>query len=167
MPGVDPQGRAGARCAARLPHDVKVLTRRRCSTREIGYWARATPIGFVFTFGVIMGLVVGMIIVYQILFADVSDHLKEYATLKAMGYTQALPARASSWWRRRSSARSASSRGSRSATCSTRSPAGDDAAHDDRARAGGPVLGLTLVMCWVSALIAMRKLRAADPADVF
>ena len=34
-----------------------------------------------------MGFVVGAIIVYQILFADVSDHLAEYATLKAMGYT--------------------------------------------------------------------------------
>src|SRR3989454_12725558 len=42
---------------------------------------------YVFTFGVIMGLVVGGIIVYQILFADISDHLAEYATLKAMGYT--------------------------------------------------------------------------------
>ena len=31
------------------------------------------------------------IIVYQILFADVSDHLAEYATLKAMGYSNALP----------------------------------------------------------------------------
>jgi hypothetical protein len=29
------------------------------------------------------------------------------------------------------------------------------------------VLGMTLVMCWASAMIAMRKLRAADPADVF
>src|SRR5216117_2012968 len=45
-----------------------------------------TPIGYVFSFGVVMGLVVGAIIVYQILFADVSDHLAEYATLKAMGY---------------------------------------------------------------------------------
>src|SRR3989454_12206182 len=42
---------------------------------------------YVFSFGVVMGLVVGGIIVYQILFADISDHLAEYATLKAMGYT--------------------------------------------------------------------------------
>src|SRR5262249_56246743 len=57
---------------------------------EIGgeqpYWDTRTPIGYVFTFGVIMGFVVGAIIVYQILFADVADHLAEYATLKAMGY---------------------------------------------------------------------------------
>ena len=60
----------------------------------------ATPIGFVFTFGVVMGLVVGAIIVYQILFADVSDHLAEYATLKAMGYPNALPLLASCCRRR-------------------------------------------------------------------
>jgi putative ABC transport system permease protein len=34
-----------------------------------------------------MGLVVGMVIVYQILFADIAGHLSEYATLKAMGYS--------------------------------------------------------------------------------
>jgi putative ABC transport system permease protein len=34
-----------------------------------------------------MGLVVGMVIVYQILFSDIAGHLKEYATLKAMGYS--------------------------------------------------------------------------------
>ena len=39
-----------------------------------------------FAFGAIMGIVVGAIIVYQILFADVSEHLKEYATLRAIGY---------------------------------------------------------------------------------
>jgi hypothetical protein len=33
-----------------------------------------------------MGFVVGAIIVYQILFADVSEHLNEYATLRAIGY---------------------------------------------------------------------------------
>ena len=29
------------------------------------------------------------------------------------------------------------------------------------------VLGLTVLMCWVSGLIAIRKLRAADPAEIF
>jgi putative ABC transport system permease protein len=33
-----------------------------------------------------MGLVVGTIICYQILYNDISDHLPEFATLKAMGY---------------------------------------------------------------------------------
>jgi len=35
---------------------------------------------------VVVGLVVGMVIVYQILFTDITNHIREYATLKAMGY---------------------------------------------------------------------------------
>jgi putative ABC transport system permease protein len=34
-----------------------------------------------------MGFVVGIILVYQILYTDVADHWSEYATLKAIGYT--------------------------------------------------------------------------------
>ena len=85
VPGVDPRA-VQAALRAHLPRDVQVLTTAEMLAHEIRYWASGTPIGFVFTFGVIMGLVVGMIIVYQILFADIADHLKEYATLKAMGY---------------------------------------------------------------------------------
>ena len=70
-----------------LEDDVLVLTRDAFVQREVNYWNTSTPIGYVFNFGVIVGLAVGCIIVYQILFADVSDHLQEYATLKAMGYS--------------------------------------------------------------------------------
>src|SRR5262245_37805810 len=58
-----------------LPDDVIVLTRAEWIEREKSYWMVTTPIGAVFSFGVVVGLVVGAIIVYQILFADVSDHL--------------------------------------------------------------------------------------------
>lgn len=70
-----------------LPGDVTVLDRTELVALEKGYWENGTPIGFIFTFGSVMGLVVGMVIVYQILFTDITDHLKEYATLKAMGYS--------------------------------------------------------------------------------
>ena len=89
------RGRARIRCACatrsarRCPHDVLVLTRAEFIAKERAYWDASTPIGYVFAFGVAVGLVVGGIIVYQILFADVSDHLAEYATLKAMGYSNA------------------------------------------------------------------------------
>src|SRR5262249_47541112 len=75
------------RIAGVLPADVLVLSRADWMQREKGYWLAATPIGTVFSFGVVIGFAVGAIIVYQILFADVSDHLPEYATLKAMGYS--------------------------------------------------------------------------------
>lgn len=55
-------------------------------SREKEFWARATPIGKIFLIGTIMGLVVGAIICYQIQFTDISEHMPEFATLKAMGY---------------------------------------------------------------------------------
>ena len=71
---------------AMLPDDVAVLTRDELMARETTYWATHTPIGFVFRMGLIMGLIVGSVVVYQILYNDVTQHLDEYATLKAMGY---------------------------------------------------------------------------------
>ncbi|NJN50942.1 MAG: FtsX-like permease family protein [Gammaproteobacteria bacterium] len=73
--------------AAFLPDDVLVLTQAEYVAREVAYWNGSTPIGYVFTLGAVIGVLVGLIIVYQILFADVQNHLAEYATLKAMGYT--------------------------------------------------------------------------------
>ena len=84
-PGADPVV-ARDRLRAALPGDVLVLTKADFVARERAYWNGATPIGYVFAFGAIMGLVVGAIIVYQILFADVSEHIKEYGTLRAIGY---------------------------------------------------------------------------------
>jgi putative ABC transport system permease protein len=40
----------------------------------------------IFGFGVLIGVLVGLVIVYQVLSADVADHMREYATFKAMGY---------------------------------------------------------------------------------
>ena len=76
-----------ARLRALLPPDVMVMTQAELRAHERRYWEEATPIGFIFAFGSLMGLVVGMVIVYQILFSDIAGHLKEYATLKAMGYS--------------------------------------------------------------------------------
>jgi putative ABC transport system permease protein len=84
-PGAD-AGAVQNRLRALLPDDVAVLTREELMERETSYWATHTPIGFVFRMGLIMGLIVGSVVVYQILYNDVTQHLEEYATLKAMGY---------------------------------------------------------------------------------
>jgi len=68
-----------------LPADVAVLTKAGFVAREQAYWRRNTPIGYVFTFGVVMGLVVGAVIVYLVLFVNVAERLPEFATLKAIG----------------------------------------------------------------------------------
>jgi putative ABC transport system permease protein len=121
----------------------------------------------VFGFGVVMGLVVGMIIVYQILFADIADHLKEYATLKAMGYTNGYLAGVVLM---EATILGVAGFVPGIAICDRLFVLTKEATMlpmaVDPVRAV-EVLGLTLVMCWGSALIAMRKLRAADPADVF
>jgi putative ABC transport system permease protein len=153
--------------AAALPPDIVVVTREQFKAMEIAYWDSSTPIGYVLNLGVIMGLVVGAIIVYQILFSDVQDHLKEYATLKAMGYTNRylsgvvlqeaailavagfIPAIILSLLVFKVSA---------DATNLPLELTPDKA---------GIVFGLTLIMCAIAGLLAMRKVRSADPADVF
>ncbi len=155
------------RLASSLERDVLVLTRPEFIEREFEYWGSTTPIGYVFGFGAIMGLVVGGVIVYQILFADVSEHLAEYATLKAMGYTNLrlsrvvlqeavllaalgfLPGLLISLALYRITAQA------------TRLPL---VMSPDRALA---VFALTLGMCGIAALMALRKVRSADPAEVF
>lgn len=156
-----------ARLRDYLPEDVLVMTRQDFIERETEYWNSATPVGYIFAFGAIMGFVVGSIIVYQILFADVSEHLNEYATLRAIGYTNRfvsgivlqqaailavlgfLPGVAVVWWLYGKAA---------AATNLPLQLTGERAL---------TVFALTLAMCALSSLLAMRKVRRLDPADVF
>lgn len=85
QPGVN-QEEVLANLRANLPKDVRLITREEFIQLEKDYWSLRTPIGFVFNFMVIMGFVVGVIVVYQILYSNISNHLVEYATLKAMGF---------------------------------------------------------------------------------
>ncbi len=70
--------------AAGLPQDVRVLTPEEFAQIEKQYWESSTAIGFIFGLGTTVGFIVGIVIVYQILYSDVSEHLPEYATLKAL-----------------------------------------------------------------------------------
>jgi putative ABC transport system permease protein len=166
VPGADV---IGVRDAMReqLPRDVRVYTRADFVRAEVAYWNGNTPIGFVFAFGTVIGIVVGAIIVYQILFSDVSDHLQEYATLKAMGYADGylfkvvlqeagilavlgfLPGLL---------------------LCLGLYRLAGDATSLPIVMTwtrGVSVLALTVGMCCFSGAMALRKVRAADPADVF
>ncbi len=144
-----------------------VFTKKQFIARERAYWGASTPIGYVFAFGAIVGFIVGAIIVYQILFADVSEHISEYATLKAMGYSNVylsgvviqqalilallgyLPAFAVCLWLYDAAAEA------------TRLPV-----YMTAARALG-VLAATVAMCCLSGLSAMRVVWKADPAEIF
>ena len=164
--GQDPS-EVQARIRAGIPKDVRLLTRQEFMDAEVRYWNKTTPIGYIFAFGAIMGLIVGLIIVYQILFADVQDHLKEYATLKAMGYThgylrnvvlqEAIILAVLGFIPGMAIANLVFSKGAEA----TRLPL------EMSIESALGVFVLTLVMCSVSGLIALRKLRAVDPAEVF
>jgi putative ABC transport system permease protein len=150
-----------------LPKDVEVLTKADFVNRERTYWNGATPIGFVFAFGAIMGLVVGMIIVYQILFADVSEHLNEYATLRAIGYRNRF---VSGIVMQQAAILAvlgfvpgalAASYLYKVAAGATRLPL------YMTAERGLVVFGLILLVCIGSGILALRKVRKLDPAEVF
>jgi putative ABC transport system permease protein len=155
------------RLRATLPDDIVVLSKEGFAEFEQDYWRSSTAIGFIFTLGTLMGFIVGIVIVYQILYTDVSDHLPEYATLKAMGYRSSflfavvmqealilsvlgyLPGFGLSWLLYGLT---------RSATALPLTMVTSRALI---------VFTLTLVMCVLSGAIAMRKVQAADPADIF
>lgn len=151
---------------AGLPPDVKVLTKAEFIELERQYWGEGGT-GFIFNLGAVVGFVVGTVIVYQILYTDVSDHLPEYATLKAMGYSDryltgvlaqeilvlAVLGFIPGFFL---------SLGLYQITYSA-------TALPVVMKAGRAVIVfvLTLVMCSGSGLIALGKLRSADPADIF
>jgi putative ABC transport system permease protein len=70
-----------------LDKDVYVMTREQFRTAEIRFWDQSTPIGTIFLAGKLIGFIVGMVICYQVIYSDIADHMAEFATLKAMGYT--------------------------------------------------------------------------------
>lgn len=168
QPGYDSQQVAAALKLHLENHqDVKVLTRQEFIKFEEDYWKSSSPIGFIFGFGVSMGFMVGVIIVYQVLSTDVNAHLKEYATFKAMGYRNLyllgvifeeavilallgfipgfiVPLGLY-----------------RLARNATNLPI-----YMTLIRAM-IVLFLTIVMCAISCIIATQKLQSADPADMF
>jgi putative ABC transport system permease protein len=150
-----------------LPADVRVLTKAGFAAVERSYWEDSTSIGFIFGLGAAMGFIVGTVIVYQVLYTDVSDHLPEYATLKAMGYKSTylysvvlqeslilsvlgyIPGFIIVWGVYNL------------IKAATSLPVGMTA---ERALT---VFILTVIMCVASGAIAMRRVQSADPADIF
>ncbi len=72
-----------------LPDDVVVRTRAQVMRDELHHWVWNTNYGLIFQSGVLIAVVVGTAIVYQVLASDVANLMPEYATLKAMGYSNA------------------------------------------------------------------------------
>lgn len=82
-PGQDLQA-LKRRLETALP-ETRAYTRAEFATLNQRYWQKSTGVGFILGLGAAVGVIVGLVIVGQILYASVSDHLKEFGTLKAMG----------------------------------------------------------------------------------
>ncbi len=88
-PGEDPDVVAKRVRKSLAVDSLKVRSYVDAIEADIDYQTTRRPTGLIFGFGVAIGIIVGIVIVYQILSTDVADHLREYATFKAMGYRQA------------------------------------------------------------------------------
>jgi putative ABC transport system permease protein len=160
------------RVAARLRNlisdkSLRIRSYAQAAAEDLSYQQTKRPTGIIFGFGVIIGVLVGIVIVYQVLSTDVADHLSEYATFKAMGYPQRffigivleealilallgfIPGFAVA---------SALLAGMAKAT---------NLPLEMTSAMGGTVFFGTLAACAISGAIATRRLASADPADLF
>lgn len=165
-PGAD-AGQVAHQLREYLPEGIRIHTMEDFIANEKAYWSQRTPIGFVITASMMVALIVGAVIVYQILYTDVTDHLQEYATLKSIGYKDSyfigLVLQESVIL---------SIAGFIPGTLLT---AG--LYYLTREMANMPtyltvtncliVLAMTLVMCGTAGALATRKLRSANPAELF
>jgi putative ABC transport system permease protein len=150
-----------------LLEDVKVMTKQEFLDFEQSYWKKSSPIGVIFSIGLLMGVFIGGVIVYQILYTDVTNHLAEYATLKAMGYAD--------WYLLKTVLQEALLLAALGFIPGLIISIGLYDLTKNAARLPMAtnlervvfILGLTVSMCFVSGAIAVRKLRAVDPADIF
>ncbi|WP_153558061.1 ABC transporter permease DevC [Roseimaritima sediminicola] len=165
-PGADPRTVA-SRLREQGAGEWEVMPRGALIQREINFWSNQTPIGMIFLVGSLMGFAVGVIICYQILFTSIHDAMPEFATLKAMGYSNRffltlvirqslylsligfVPALLASW----------------GLFQLLEAVVGLPMILDPLRI--GIVLLWTVAMCLISGLLALRKLLHADPASLF
>lgn len=165
-PNADPD-RVANQLRAILPDDVTAHTTEEIRERERRHWVEQTSIGFIFRLGVGVALIVGVVFVYQVIASDITNRLHEFATLKAMGYgprfLSNVVLQQAVWI-----ALLGYLPGLLSALGLYR------LAHH---ATGVPivmtlfralfVLALTVGMCSVSGILAVRKVHRADPAELF
>lgn len=144
-----------------------VLTKSQVIQAELTRWIDQTPLGFVFTLGVIVSFIVGSAIVFMVLSNDVTNRLPEYATLKAMGYTNVflsgIVLRQATYL-----AVFAFVPGLLlSLVLYQFTGALANISITMTLYRAVAVFGLTVLMCWLSGIGALKKLWQAEPASLF
>lgn len=147
--------------------EVQVFTREEILKREREYWLYRTSVGIIFFVGVVVALFVGVIFTYQVIATDISDHVAEYATLRAIGYgpgylsrvvlQQALTLAVLGYLPALGVAFVLYAWGRDAANLLLSMTLGRM----------GFVLVLSIAMCSLSGLMALRKVKKADPAEMF
>ncbi|GEM_PF-992130 len=165
-PGIDPE-----RAAAQLQHMVgpglRLFTRAALAHHEASYWTTRTSVGLIFGSGLLISIVVGIMVVYQIVSAQIGRQLPQFATLKAIGYGDGALALTVA----------AMSIMIALAGFAPAVPAAAFIYREIRRQTMLPVIlspgqigwvwVAALIMATISALLAVAALRRADPADVF
>ncbi len=151
--------------AARL-RDVDVHTTAEWSARQQFYWMFGTGAGITVLIAAALGLIVGVVVVAQTIYAATVDHIREYGTLKAMGATnrfiygvilqQALTSGVLGYVVGMTIAQVVS-RGSQQGTTAVLVPPWLALA----------LFGLTLGMCALASIVSINKVTRLDPAMVF
>lgn len=165
-PGTSPE-KAAAEINRLIEPGAAAFTRSELSAAEQRFWLKVKPVGIMFTSGVLIAFIAGAVILYQVLASEVQNRLREYATLKALGYDnryvygvvaqQALIFCALGFVPAFFLALLLYSLLRTQALVPVSM---------EFTRAAG-VLLLTGLMCLSATFLAVRKLRAADPADLF
>jgi putative ABC transport system permease protein len=147
--------------------EIAVFTRDEVEANEQNYWMNRTSVGIIFQLGVLVACIVGVIFVYQVITTDITDHFAEYATLKAIGYgsgflsgvvlRQALYLSVLGYVPGLLVALLLYAMGREQASLLMSMTWG---------RAIG-VLLLSIAMCSLSGLLALQKVKTADPAEMF
>jgi putative ABC transport system permease protein len=165
-PGADPD-RVAADLRKALPSDVQVFTRAELAAREDAYWTTRTSVGLIFGSGLVVAFVVGIMVLYQVLATQITRHLPEFATLKAIGYGNAyldavvmiesLALAGTAFVPAAFAAMAVYALLRKQTLLPVALTAPQFVA----------VLAVTLVMSALSALLSLRGLRRADPVDLF
>ncbi len=165
-PGADPK-KVAEELKQILPPDTRVLTRDEINFRERRFWLVTTSVGVIFGLGTVVAVIVGVAIVYQVLSADITNHRSEYATLKAVGYG---PRQLAKFVLQEAIILGVLGYFPAILLAEMLYRVTSSAANIPIAMTWGRaalVLGISLAMCTLSGLAALRKITVADPADLF
>ena len=166
LPGSDVDEVAGA-LRETLPRDVRVITLDELNDLQTRHWVENTAVGNIFGMGTLAGFLVGVVVLFQILSTDIRNHLPLYATLRAMGYSEK---RLTRYILEQAWIYSLLGFGPALLASLVAFPLIQDATDLPifiTPTLVGGMLVVSLVMCSLSALVSSRRLRRADPAELF